>query len=40
MQLKHSAHVNRVLEVNTLPKVVGFLGVLRFPPTRKVDMVG
>ena len=26
--------------VNTLPKVVGFLRVLRFPPTGKVDRVG
>ena len=26
--------------VNTLPKVVGFLRVLRFPPTGKVDWVG
>ena len=26
--------------VNTQPKVVGFLQVLRFPPTGKVDLVG
>ena len=26
--------------VKTLPKVVGFLRVLRFPPTGEVDMVG
>jgi hypothetical protein len=26
--------------VNALPKVVGFLWVLRFPPTGKVDRVG
>ena len=26
--------------VNALPKVVGFLRVLRFPPTGKVDRVG
>ena len=26
--------------VNALPKVVGFLRVLRFPPTGKVDWVG
>jgi hypothetical protein len=26
--------------VNALPKVAGFLQVLRFPPTGKVDMVG
>jgi hypothetical protein len=26
--------------VNALPKVVGFLLVLRFPPTGKVDRVG
>ena len=26
--------------VNTLPKVVGFLRLLRFPPTGKVDRVG
>ena len=26
--------------VNTLPKIVGFLWVLRFPPTAKVDRVG
>ena len=33
---------DRTLEefVNTLPKVVGFLRVFRFPPTRKVDRVG
>ncbi len=30
-----SAHVKRV-KVNTLPKVVGFLRVLRFPPTGKL----
>ena len=27
-------------KVNALPKVVGFLQVLRFPPTGKVDRVG
>ena len=27
-------------KVNALPKVVGFLRVLRFPPTGKVDRVG
>ena len=26
--------------VNTQPKVVGFLRVLRFPPTGKVDRMG
>ena len=26
--------------VNTLPKIVGFLRVLRFPPTGEVDWVG
>ena len=26
--------------VNALPKVVGFLRVLRFPPTEKVDLGG
>ena len=26
--------------VNALPKVVGFLRVLRFPPTGNVDWVG
>ena len=26
--------------VNALPKVVGFLRVLRFPPAGKVDRVG
>jgi hypothetical protein len=26
--------------VNALPKVVGFLRVLQFPPTGKVDRVG
>jgi hypothetical protein len=28
------------VKVNALPKVVGFLRVLRFPPTGKVDRVG
>ena len=32
-------HVKRCI-VNALPKVVGFLRVLRFPPAGKVDMVG
>ena len=27
-------------KVNALPEVVGFLRVLRFPPTGKVDRVG
>ena len=27
-------------KVNAMPKVVGFLRVLRFPPTGKVDRVG
>ena len=27
-------------KVNALPKVVGFLRVLRFPPTGKVDCMG
>ena len=39
MQLKPSPHVKRV-KVNALPKVVGFLRVLGFPPTGKVDRVG
>jgi hypothetical protein len=36
---KPSPRVKRV-KVNALPKVVGFLRVLRFPPTGKVDRVG
>ena len=32
MRLEPSPHVKRV-KVNALPKVVGFLRVLRFPPT-------
>jgi hypothetical protein len=39
MWLEPSPHVKRV-KVNALPKVVGFLRVLRFPPTGKVDRVG
>ena len=39
MRLEPSPHVKRV-KVNALPKVVGFLRVLRFPPTGKVDRVG
>jgi hypothetical protein len=39
MQLESSPHVKRV-KVNGLPKVVGFLRVLRFPPTGKVERVG
>ena len=39
MWLETSPHVKRV-KVNALPKVVGFLRVLRFPPTGKVDRVG
>jgi hypothetical protein len=38
-RLEPSPHVKRV-KVNALPKVVGFLRVLRFPPTGKVDRVG
>ena len=34
-----SPHVKRA-QVNALRKVVGFLRVLRFPPTGKVDRVG
>ncbi len=34
-----SPHVKRA-QVNALQKVVGFLQVLRFPPTGKVDRVG
>ena len=39
MRLEPSPHVKRV-KVDTLLKVVGFLQVLRFPPTGKVDRVG
>ena len=42
MRLEPSSYVKRV-KVNALPKVVGFLRllrVLRFPPTGKVDRVG
>ena len=39
LRLEPSPHVKRV-KVNTLPKVVGFPRVLRFPPTGKVDRVG
>jgi hypothetical protein len=39
MWLEPSPHVKRV-KVNALPKVVGLLRVLRFPPTGKVDRVG
>jgi hypothetical protein len=39
MRLEPGPHVKRV-KVNALPKVVGFLRVLRFPPTGKVDGVG
>jgi hypothetical protein len=39
MRFEPSPHVKRV-KVNALPKVVGFLRVLRFPPTGKVDRVG
>jgi hypothetical protein len=39
MRLEPSPHVKRV-EVNALPKVVGFPRVVRFPPTGKVDRVG
>jgi hypothetical protein len=35
MRLEPSPHVKRV-KVNALPKVVGFLRVLWFPPTGKV----
>ena len=38
-RLEPSPHVKRV-KVNALPKVVGFLRVLQFPPTGKVDRVG
>jgi hypothetical protein len=38
MPLEPSPHVKRV-KVNALPNVVGFLRVLRFPPTGKVDRV-
>ena len=37
-RLEPSPHVKRV-KVNALPKVVGFLRVLRFLPTGKVDRV-
>ena len=40
MWLEPSPHVKRVKKVNALPKVVGFLRVLRFPPTGTVDRVG
>jgi hypothetical protein len=40
MRLEPSPHVKRVKRVNALPKVVGFLQVLRFPPTGKVARVG
>jgi hypothetical protein len=39
MRLEPSPHVKRV-KINALPKVVGFLRVLRFPPTGKVGRVG
>jgi hypothetical protein len=39
MWLEPSSHVKRA-KINALPKVVGFLRVLRFPPTGKVDRVG
>jgi hypothetical protein len=39
MRLEPSPHVKGV-KVNALPKVVGFLRVLRFPPTGKADGVG
>jgi hypothetical protein len=39
MRLEPSPHVKRV-KVNALPKVVGFLRVLRFSPAGKVDRVG
>ena len=40
MCLEPSPHVKRV-KVNALPKVVGFLRILRFPATgRKVDKGG
>jgi hypothetical protein len=39
MRLEAIPHVKRV-KVNTLPKVVGFLRVLRFPPKGKVDRQG
>jgi hypothetical protein len=39
MRLEPSPHVKRV-KVNALAKVVGFLRVLRIPPTGKVDRVG
>ena len=37
-RLEPSPHVKRA-KVNALPKVVGLLWVLRFPPTGKVDRV-
>jgi hypothetical protein len=39
MSLETSPHVKGV-KVNALPKVVGFLRVLLFPPAGKVDRVG
>ena len=39
MRLEPSPHVKRV-KVNALPKIVGFLRLLRFSPTDKVDRVG
>ena len=36
MLLEASALLMRKESVNTLPKVVGFLRALRFPPTRKL----
>ena len=39
IQLGTTGHVKRV-KVNALPKVVGFLRVLRFPPTGNVDRGG
>ena len=39
MRLEPSPHTKR-LKVNALPKVVGFLRALRFPPTGKADRVG
>jgi hypothetical protein len=39
MRLELSPHAKTV-KVNALPKDVGFLRVLQFPPTGKVDRVG
>jgi hypothetical protein len=39
MRFEPGPHVRRV-KVNALSKVVGFLRVVRFPPTGKVDRVG